>query len=203
MIHFLEGGRLMRMLMWLMLVFVMGWAENPFDPQYRNSHELRSFRNAQDTYEYRYVGLGLADQMHDNERSITNAFTSLSVGSYGPWSRASFQLTHRDTDTIDSEVLATLSYDWLIPIIPDWAYLYAGLLGGYTHAKFDAGYSLNGLHYGGEAGVVLRLFQTLELEGGYRRIYEKADTETSIGGVPLHIALKDFDIVFVHINFLF
>lgn len=79
---------------------------------------------------------------------------------------------------------ASLAYDFVLPVVDNAVMLYAGPVIGYTRYIEEAAgikLDLSGLHYGGEAGVIVRLVNFVELEAGYRYFIETgSDTVAGI-----------------------
>lgn len=79
---------------------------------------------------------------------------------------------------------ASLAYDFMLPVMDNTVMLYAGPVIGYTRYKEEVAgvkLDLSGMHYGGEAGVIVRLANFVELEAGYRYFIETgSDTVAGI-----------------------
>lgn len=87
------------------------------------------------------------------------------------------------TNNIKNSDAASLAYDLVIPVIDNTIMLYAGPVIGYTRYIEEAAglkLDLSGMHYGGEAGVIVRVVNNIELEAGYRYLIETGD-DTVLG----------------------
>ncbi len=92
------------------------------------------------------------------------------------------------TNNIKNSDAASLAFDFLVPVVDNTFMLYAGPVIGYTRYIEEAAalkLDLSGLHYGAEAGVIVRLVSTIELEAGYRYLIETgSDTVVGINVDP-------------------
>lgn len=78
----------------------------------------------------------------------------------------------------------SLAFDLIVPIVDNLFMLYAGPVVGYTRFEAEAAgvnLDLSGLHYGGQAGGIVRIVNNIEIEGGYRYLVETGSD--SIAGV--------------------
>lgn len=86
-------------------------------------------------------------------------------------------------NNIKTSDAASLAYDFVVPVMDNMFMVYAGPVIGYTrYVEEAAGFKLDlsGLHYGAEAGVIVRLVSTVELEAGYRYLIETG-SDTIVG----------------------
>ncbi len=78
---------------------------------------------------------------------------------------------------------ASLAFDLMLPIVDNMFYLYAGPVVGYTRYEQESAgvkLDLSGLHYGGQAGAIVRIVNNVEVEGGYRYLIETG-SDTILG----------------------
>jgi len=78
---------------------------------------------------------------------------------------------------------ASLAFDFIVPVVENVFMLYAGPVVGYTRYEEEvAGFKLDlsGLHYGAQAGVIARVMNNIEVEGGYRYLIETG-SDTVLG----------------------
>jgi len=96
----------------------------------------------------------------------------------------------------------SLAFDVMIPIIENTFLLYAGPVIGYTRCKEEAAglkLDLSGMHYGAQAGVIFRVVNNIEIEGGYRYLVETG--QESVLGVE--IDADDLHVWYVGANLRF
>lgn len=91
---------------------------------------------------------------------------------YGDTGRisASYSYIKRETAIKNSDVLS-VAYDFILPLADNKFGLYAGPVVGYTLYK-DNVVNFSGAHYGAEAGAIIRIADKLELDAGYRYLFE-------------------------------
>ncbi len=105
---------------------------------------------------------------------------SLKLGHYYENSRVSGAYTYVDggNDNFNSNYSFSLAYDFILPIIKDQLSLYTGPVVGYTHLKEDE-INLSGVHYGGQAGLIVRVIDNIELEAGYKFVKETGNDKVA------------------------
>lgn len=132
----------------------------------------------------------------DDEGTVVN----LTLGHYyGEHGRVSATYTYiKSEDGVDDSDAITLSYDFILPLGKMLA-LYAGPNIGYTRLEYDAGLDLSGIHYGAQAGAIVRIVPNVEIEGGYRYLFEKGSDRGVIG----EIELDNMGMWYVGANFRF
>ena len=87
------------------------------------------------------------------------------------------------TGNIQNSDGVSLGFDFVIPVIENTFLLYAGPIIGYTRfEKESAGLDLDlsGMHYGAQAGGIVRIVNNIEIEGGYRYLVETG-SDTVLG----------------------
>lgn len=78
---------------------------------------------------------------------------------------------------------ASLGFDLILPVIDNALFLYAGPVVGYTRFEQESAgikLDLSGLHYGGQAGAIVRVMNNIEIEGGYRYLIQTG-SDTLVG----------------------
>lgn len=95
---------------------------------------------------------------------------------YGDTSRISATYTYVDKAAgVDANDAFSLAYDFILPIYENMFSCYAGPVVGYTRYKESSGgtsLDLSGIHYGAQAGVIVRVVDNVEIETGYRYLIE-------------------------------
>lgn len=95
---------------------------------------------------------------------------------YGNTSRISATYTYVDkASSVDSNDAISLAYDFLFPLGENRFSFYAGPVIGYTRYKESSGgtsLDLSGIHYGAQAGAIVRVIENIEIEAGYRYLIE-------------------------------
>ncbi len=114
--------------------------------------------------------LGYESKVDDNHYTAT-------LGQYvGTNGRIGLSYTYvKPTGNIKHNDGVSLAFDFMLPIVDNALYLYAGPVVGYTRFEEEAlgiKLDLSGLHYGGQAGGIFRIMDTVEVEGGYRYLIE-------------------------------
>lgn len=97
---------------------------------------------------------------------------------------------------------ASLAFDFIVPIVDNVFMLYAGPVVGYTrYEEESAGINLDlsGLHYGAQAGVIARVMNNIEVEGGYRYLIETG-SDTVLG---VNVDADTLRMWYVGVNFRF
>lgn len=148
-----------------------------------------------------YVGIGTGySDFADANLSAHGANASFTLGHRnGEYGRILVNGTYiggtTSNDVSMSAFSASLAYDFMFPVIDNTMDLFAGPFVGYTSYKDDI-YTVNGSHYGLEAGLTYAFTQTFELETGARYMHETASEANNI-------ELGDRAMFFLQINFFF
>jgi opacity protein-like surface antigen len=125
-----------------------------------------------------YFGLSVGNAKLEASSSLGNASTdggqiTATLGHYyndtGRIS-ASYSYIKREEGIKNSDVLS-VAYDFILPLADNKIGLYAGPVVGYTLYKDDV-VNFSGAHYGAEAGAIIRIADKLELDAGYRYLFE-------------------------------
>lgn len=91
---------------------------------------------------------------------------------YGDTSRVSASYTYVKHDSdVDNSDAFSLAYDFILPLAKDKFSIYAGPVIGYTRYE-ETFLDLSGFHYGAQAGAIVRVADSFEIEGGYRYFKE-------------------------------
>ena len=144
------------------------------------------------------VGIGDFESKHDDTH-----YTG-TVGQYlGNNSRISFSYTYVEpTGKVQHSDSASLAFDFIGPVIDDVVALYVGPVIGYTRLEEeDIGMKLDlsGMHYGAQAGAIVRIINNIEIDGGYRYLIE--DGEDTLLGVD--VSADNLRMWYVGVNFRF
>lgn len=97
---------------------------------------------------------------------------------------------------------ASLAFDFILPVIDNTLLLYVGPVIGYTRFEQEAiglKLDISGMHYGGQAGAIVRIVNNIEIEGGYRYLVETGK-DTVIG---VDVNADDLRMWYVGVNFRF
>ncbi|MDO9265647.1 MAG: outer membrane beta-barrel protein [Sulfurimonas sp.] len=99
------------------------------------------------------------------------------LGQYvGDNGRVSLSYTYVEpTGNVQNSDAASLAFDFILPVIDNTLLLYVGPVIGYTRFEEEAAglkRDLSGIHYGGQAGAIVRIVNNIEIEGGYRYLVE-------------------------------
>lgn len=132
---------------------------------------------------------------------FTDSAYNLTLGHYyGENGRVSATFTYVDADaSTDRSNGLTFSYDFILPVADNKLAFFAGPSVGYTWLKYNNGANYSGIHYGAEVGAIVRLVENVEIEGGYRYLFETGD-ETFAGGT---IDLDNVSMWYIGANFRF
>lgn len=119
------------------------------------------------------------------DSSVDDTHYTATLGQYvGTNGRISLSYTYvKPTNNVNRSDGASLAFDFMLPIVDNAFYLYAGPVVGYTRFEEEAAgikLDLSGLHYGGQAGAIFRIMNNVEVEGGYRYLIEKG-SDTVLG----------------------
>lgn len=103
---------------------------------------------------------------------------------YGETGRISATYSYVKHDTgVDKSDALSVAYDFILPLAENKFSLYAGPVLGYTRYEETASgisIDLSGFHYGAQAGAIARLSDNIELEAGYRFLFETG-SDTVLG----------------------
>ena len=100
---------------------------------------------------------------------------------YGDNGRISATYTYINKESgIDTSDAITVGYDFMLPLAEQLS-IYAGPSVGSTRLKSDSGTNLSGLHYGAQAGGIVKVAKNFEIEAGYRYLLETG-SQTVVGG---------------------
>lgn len=107
------------------------------------------------------------------------------IGQYiDEYARVSLSYTYVEpTGHIQNSDGVSLAYDFIVPVIDNTVLLYLGPVIGYTRFEEEAlgvKLDLSGMHYGAQAGVIVRIIDNIEIEGGYRYLVETGE-DTVLG----------------------
>lgn len=119
------------------------------------------------------------------ESKKNNTHYTGTLGQYmGDNGRVSLSYTYvKPIDHVQHSDGASLAFDFIVPIVDNLFMVYAGPVIGYTRHEEEAmgiKLDLSGLHYGGQAGVIVRVMNNIEVEGGYRYLIETG-SDTVLG----------------------
>jgi hypothetical protein len=126
------------------------------------------------------------------------------LGQYlGDNARVSLSYTYVEPDkNIKNSDGVSLAFDLIVPIVDNLFMLYAGPVAGYTRFEAESTgvkMDLSGLHYGGQAGAIVRIANAIEIEGGYRYLIETGSD--SVLGIK--VEADDLQMWYVGANFRF
>lgn len=119
------------------------------------------------------------------ESKVDDTHYTATLGQYlGENGRVALSYTYVEpTHNVKNSDGASLAFDFIIPMIDNAFFLYAGPVVGYTRFEEEAAgikLDLSGLHYGGQAGAIVRVMNNIEIEGGYRYLIETG-SDTVLG----------------------
>jgi hypothetical protein len=122
---------------------------------------------------------------------------------YGDSGRVYAAYTYIDRETgVDKADAFSLGYDFLLPVSEKTFSLYAGPVIGYTRYE-EPGIDLSGFHYGGQVGALIRITENIEIDGGYRYVFETGSQDVSILGVNVNVDADDVKMWYVGANYRF
>lgn len=144
------------------------------------------------------VGMGNFESKHDDTHYTAT------LGQYiGDNGRVSISYTYVDpTGNVENSDSASLAFDFIVPVIDNTLALYVGPVVGYTRLEEESAgikLDLSGMHYGVQAGAIVRIIDNIEIEGGYRYLVEEG--EDSILGVDM--SADNLRMLYVGVNFRF
>lgn len=120
-----------------------------------------------------------------HEASVNDTHYTATLGQYvGDNGRLALSYAYvKPQNNIKNSDAVSLAFDFLIPVMDNMFMLYAGPVIGYTRYEEEAAglkLDLSGMHYGGEAGAIVRIVNNIEIEGGYRYLIETGN-DTVLG----------------------
>ena len=153
-----------------------------------------------------YIGVGVgyssveAESLNGDNGKSDGVSGALALGyKYNENGRIYAVGTYKDASNgYESLNALSLAYDFMVPL-HEMLSLYVGFVGGYSNYTSND-IADGGAHYGAEAGAVLSLSKTVEVEVGYR--YLKEDTDKITLNAPLYTA-KNSQMATVEFNFYF
>jgi opacity protein-like surface antigen len=144
------------------------------------------------------VGIGNFESKHDDTH-----YTG-TIGQYlNENHRVSLSYTYVEpTGNVQNSDSASLAYDFIGPIIDKTFAVYMGPVIGYTRLEeesYGMKLDLSGMHYGVQAGAIIRIIDNIEIDGGYRYLIEKGeDTVLGVG-----VDADNLSMWYVGVNFRF
>jgi opacity protein-like surface antigen len=144
------------------------------------------------------VGVGDFESKHDDTHYTAT------LGQYiGENGRVSISYTYVEpTGNVENSDSVSLAFDFIAPVVDDTISLYVGPVVGYTRLEEEAAgikLDLSGMHYGVQAGVIVRILDNIEIDGGYRYLVE--DGEDTVLGVD--VDADNLRMLYVGVNFRF
>lgn len=122
---------------------------------------------------------------------------------YGDTARVWAGYTYVNTDEgVDEADAFSVGYDFILPLAQNKFSLYAGPVIGYTRYE-EPGLDLSGFHYGAQAGVIVRLIDSIEFEAGYRYLKETGNETVNVLGVDVDVEADDVKMWYVGANLRF
>lgn len=119
------------------------------------------------------------------ESKVNDTHYTATLGQYvGDNGRLALSYSYvKPQNNVKNSDAASLAFDFVIPVMDNMFMLYAGPVIGYTRYEEEAAglkLDLSGMHYGGEAGAIVRIVNNIEIEGGYRYLIERG-SDTVLG----------------------
>lgn len=118
-------------------------------------------------------------------------------------SRVSLSYTYIEpTGNVQHSDGVSLAYDFISPVVDNTVALYVGPVIGYTRLEEESAgmkLDLSGMHYGVQAGAIVRIINNIEIDGGYRYLIE--DGEDTLLGV--NVSADNLRMWYVGVNFRF
>ncbi len=113
----------------------------------------------------------------DFESKNDDTHYTATLGQYvGENGRVSLSYTYIEpTGHVQNSDGVSLGFDFIIPVVENAFLLYAGPIIGYTRFEQESAgleLDLSGMHYGAQAGGIVRIVKNIEIEGGYRYLVE-------------------------------
>lgn len=144
------------------------------------------------------VDIGNFESKHDDTHYTAT------LGQYiGDNGRVSLSYSYVEpTGNVQNSDAASLAFDFIIPVIDNTLLLYVGPVIGYTRFEEEAAgleLNLSGMHYGGQAGAIVRIINNIEIEGGYRYLVETGE-DTVLG---VDVKADELRMWYAGVNFRF
>lgn len=144
------------------------------------------------------VGVGDFESKHDDTHYTAT------LGQYiDDNGRVSISYTYVDpTGNVENSDSVSLAFDFIAPIMDNTVALYVGPVIGYTHLEEESAgvkLDLSGMHYGVQAGAIVRIIDNIEIEGGYRYLVEEGE-DTVLG---VDVSADNLRMLYVGVNFRF
>lgn len=144
------------------------------------------------------VGSGNFESKHDDTHYTAT------LGQYIDQNRrVSFSYTYVEpTGNVQHSDSASLAFDFIAPVMDNTVALYVGPVVGYTRLEEEStgiNLDLSGMHYGAQAGAIVRIIDNIEIDGGYRYLIE--DGEDTLLGVD--VSADNLRMWYVGVNFRF
>jgi hypothetical protein len=119
------------------------------------------------------------------ESKLDDTHYTATLGQYiDEFGRVSLSYTYVEpTHNVKNSDGASVAFDLILPMIDNAFFVYAGPVVGYSRFEEEAAgikLDLSGLHYGGQAGGIVRVMNNIEIEGGYRYLIETG-SDTLLG----------------------
>ena len=144
------------------------------------------------------IGTGNFESKH-NDTHYTGTVGQY-VGNYG---RVSLSYTYVEpTGYVKNSDGVSLAFDYVLPLVENTFSLYLGPVIGYTRFEEEAAgvkLDLSGMHYGAQAGAIVRILPNIEIDGGYRYLVETGSD--TVAGVKVNA--DDLRMWYVGANFRF
>ena len=122
---------------------------------------------------------------------------------YGDSGRISAAYTYINHDAgVNKSDALSVAYDFILPLAENKFSLYAGPIVGYTRYE-EADLDLSGYHYGAQAGAIVKIMDTIELEAGYRFLIETGSQKVIVLGVPVSVDADNVKMWYVGANLRF
>ncbi len=122
---------------------------------------------------------------------------------YGNTGRISAAYTYVNHDgDVDKSDAISFAYDFILPLAENKFSLYAGPVVGYTRYE-EPGLDLSGFHYGAQAGALVQIMDNIELEAGYRYLFETGSDSIDILGTSVKVEADDVKMWYVGANIRF
>lgn len=114
---------------------------------------------------------------------------------------ASYTYINHDTG-VDTSDAFSVGYDFILPVDAKIFSLYAGPVLGYTR-YVEPDIDLSGVHYGAQVGGLVRIADNIEVDGGYRYLFETGKDDVSILGTNVNVKLNNLPMWYIGANFRF
>ena len=125
------------------------------------------------------VGIGNFESKHDDTHYTGTLGQYLSDNA-----RMSISYTYVEpTGNVQNSDSVSFAYDFIGPVVDNTLALYVGPVIGYTRLEEESAgmkLDLSGIHYGVQAGAIVRIIDNVEIDGGYRYLVENGE-DTLLG----------------------